>query len=311
MIESASNPKIKHLVLLREKSRVRNREGLFPVEGIKMFAEAPFERIREVYVSSSLWRQMEEAFGGHQTAERGADKAGAGMDAVEMTGQQSGMPFALVWGKLRTCMEKGIYVEQVSDEVFRKASDTQTPQGLLSLMEQFSYTLEEMLQSALKRQRQGGRPALFLLAEDIQDPGNLGTMLRTGEGAGVDGVIMSKRTVDIYHPKTIRSTMGSLYRVPFLYVEELSEAIAVLKQNQITVYAAHLKGEQYFDEISYGGGSAFLVGNEGSGLRRETADTADVWLKIPMEGKLESLNAAVSAALLLYRAAGEHRRSGD
>lgn len=311
MIESASNPKIKHLVLLREKSRARNREKLFPVEGIKMFAEAPFGRIREVYVSSFLWRQMEEAFGGYQTAERGADKAGAGMDAVEMTGQQSGMPFASVWQKLRTCMEKGIYVEQVSDEVFRKASDTQTPQGLLFVMEQFSYTLEEMLQSALKRQRQGGRPALFLLVEDIQDPGNLGTMLRTGEGAGVDGVIMSKRTVDIYHPKTIRSTMGSLYRAPFLYVEEMGEAVAALRENQITVYAAHLKGKQYFDEISYDGGSAFLVGNEGSGLRQETADMADVWLKIPMEGKLESLNAAVSAALLLYRAAGEYRRSGN
>lgn len=284
MIESVSNSKIKHLVLLREKGRARNKEKLFPVEGIKMFTEAPCERIREVYVSGSLWRQMEEAGGRH-----------------------SSMPLAQAWKKLHTCMEKGIYVEQVSDDVFKKASDTQTPQGLLFVMEQFAYTLEGMLQRAFKRRQQGGRPPLFLLAEDIQDPGNLGTMLRTSEGAGVDGVIMSKGTVDIYHPKTVRSTMGSLYRVPFLYVEEMGEAVAALKENQITVYAAHLKGERYFDEISYGGGSAFLVGNEGGGLKRETADMADVWLKIPMEGKLESLNAAVSAALLLYRAAGEYR----
>lgn len=243
-----------------------------------MFMEAPYDRIREVYVSVSLWQQR--------------------------------MRIASVWEKLCACKDKRIYVEQVSDEVMKKASDTQAPQGIFFVMEQFSCSLEGMLQNALKKQENCGRPPLFLLLEDIQDPGNLGTMLRTGEGAGVDGVIMSRGTADIYNPKTIRSTMGSLYRVPFLYVEELSEAIAVLQRNQITVYAAHLKGKRYFDEISYGGGSAFLVGNEGNGLRKETADAADVLLKIPMEGKLESLNAAVSAALLLYRAAGEWRRRG-
>ena len=310
MIESVSNPKVKHLVLLREKSRARNREGLFPVEGIKMFAEAPYERIREVYVSASLWRQMEGALGGHKAAQGGNPKAQAGTGNA-MPGGQSGMApapaHALVWEKLLTCMERGIYVEQVSDEVLRKAADTQTPQGILFVMEQFSYTLEEMLQNASGRQQRDGKPPLFLLLEDIQDPGNLGTMLRTGEGAGVSGVIMSRKTADIYNPKTIRSTMGSLYRVPFWYVDELSEAITLLKDNGIKVYAAHLKGERYFDEISYSGGSAFLVGNEGNGLKTETAGMADVWLKIPMEGKLESLNAAVSAALLLYRAAGEWR----
>ena len=168
---------------------------------------------------------------------------------------------------------------------------------------QLAYSLEELLERAKERQREGGRPPLFLLVEDIQDPGNLGTMLRTGEGAGVDGVIMSRGTVDIYNPKTIRSTMGALYRVPFLYVEELTEAMELLQQYEIPVYAAHLQGMQYFDEISYEEGSAFLIGNEGNGLQKETAAGADVWLKIPMEGKLESLNAAVAAALLMYQAA--------
>ena len=141
-----------------------------------------------------------------------------------------------------------------------------------------------------------------MLLEDIQDPGNLGTMIRTGEGAGVDGIIMSKGTVDIYNPKTIRSTMGSLYRVPFAYVQELFEAIRSLQENHITVYAAHLRGKQYFDEIAYEGGSAFLIGNEGKGLTAEVSEQADCYLKIPMEGKLESLNAAVAAALLMYQA---------
>lgn len=278
MITSTSNGRIKQLNALREKSRLRNKEGLFLAEGIKMFEEAPLERMKELYISEALWQELME--------ERNI----------------------LIWKKLRACMEQGIFVEQVSNEVFKKISDTQTPQGILFVMEQFAYRLEDMLYRSGQRWKEGGKAPLFLLLEDIQDPGNLGTMIRTSEGAGVDGVIMSKGTVDIYNPKTIRSTMGSLYRVPFLYTQELDEVIRKLGENQIRVYAAHLKGNKYFDEISYEGGSAFLIGNEGNGLRRETADLADTYLKIPMEGQLESLNAAVAAALLLYQAAGNHRR---
>ena len=279
MITSLANGKIRRLITLREKSRARNKEGVFLAEGLKMFEEAPMERLMEVYVSERLWQEFKES------------------------------PGALTWKKLSACMAQGIFVEQVSEEVFKKASDTQTPQGILFVMKQFSYCLEDMISQSLQRQKEGGKPPLFLLLEDIQDPGNLGTMLRTGEGAGVDGVIMSRGTVDIYNPKTIRSTMGSLYRVPFLYEQGMEEVIRLLQKEQIRIYAAHLKGEKYFDEISYKGGCAFLIGNEGNGLRKETAELADDYLKIPMEGKLESLNAAVAAAILLYQAAGDHRQS--
>ena len=280
MITSLSNGRIKQLITLRDKSRARNKEGLFLAEGIKMFEEAPLGQLKEVYVSETLWRELE----------KDSEKS-------------------RIWKKLNACSEQGIFIEQLSEEVFRKVSDTQTPQGILFEMEQLSYELETLIKQAVSRQKEGGRTPLFLMLEDIQDPGNLGTMIRTGEGAGVDGVIMSRGTVDIYNPKTIRSTMGSLYRVPFLYVEELAPAITLLQQSGIKVYAAHLNGKQYFDELSYEGGSAFLIGNEGNGLRRETADMADTYLKIPMEGKLESLNAAVAAALLLYQAAGCHRKT--
>ena len=274
MITSMANGHIKQLRLLLEKSRARNREDLFVAEGIKMFAEAPVSKIREVYYAESF------------------------------------TPKALpeVQEKLRKCREKGVLVETVSDEVFQKTADTKTPQGILFVMEQMQYSMEILVEKAVKRYKEGGREPLFLLLEDIQDPGNLGTMLRTGEGAGVDGVIMSRGTVDIYNPKTIRSTMGSLYRVPFAYVEELADAIRLLQKNDIPVYAAHLRGERFFDELSYEGGSAFLIGNEGNGLKKETADLADLYLKIPMEGKLESLNAAVASALLLYQASGNSRR---
>ena len=95
---------------------------------------------------------------------------------------------------------------------------------------------------------------MFVLLEDIQDPGNLGTILRTGEGAGIDGVIMTKDTVDIYNPKTIRATMGSIYRVPFLYVDSLKEVIETLQENKIAVYAAHLKGKEYYDSFDFSKG---------------------------------------------------------
>ena len=183
--------------------------------------------------------------------------------------------------------------ELVSEEVFARMSDTQAPQGILAVLQRPVYELQQLLQA--------DRPLLVLL-EDLQDPGNLGTILRTGEGAGITGVIMSKKTVDIYNPKTIRSTMGSIYRVPFFYVEDMGEAIRTLQEKEIHVYAAHLRGKSYYDCFNFTKGTAFLIGNEGNGLRRETADMADSYLKIPMEGQVESLNAAIAASLLMYEA---------
>ncbi len=181
--------------------------------------------------------------------------------------------------------------ETLSPEVMKKAADTKTPQGALAVLERPVYEKEELL--AVKN-------GFFLVLEDLQDPGNLGTIIRTGEGAGVNGVFLSKDTVDIFNPKTIRSTMGSIYRVPFLYVESLTNLIREMKQKEIAIYAAHLKGKDYYDSFSFRTSCAFLIGNEGKGLCKETAAEADFYLKIPMEGKVESLNAAIASALLSY-----------
>lgn len=180
--------------------------------------------------------------------------------------------------------------EVVSDGVFSKISDTRTPQGILCLVKMMEYTLEDLL----------GQPPHLLILENIQDPGNLGTMIRTGEGAGITGVVMNRTTVDIFHPKTIRSTMGSLFRVPFYITGNLEETIDELKKRGIALYAAHLDGEMAYDEPDYTTPCGFLVGNEGNGLSREIAAMADAYIRIPMEGKVESLNAAVASALLMY-----------
>lgn len=284
MITSLNNGRIKHAIQLKEKSRARNEEGLFAAEGFKMFEEAPVSKIREIYCREDVRQRMEESY------------QKAPLDKL------SG-----IYEKLKACEKQGAVVEAVSEEVFRKMSDTQTPQGIFFLMEKMSYRLPELLDQAHRKQEQTGRPPLFLLLEDIQDPGNLGTMIRTGEGAGVDGVLMSRGTVDIYNPKTIRSTMGSLYRVPFLYFEDMAQTIDQLKNAGIRVYAAHLKGTKSYREVDYVGGAAFLIGNEGNGLKEETAALSDEYIRIPMQGKLESLNAAVAAALLMYELASASR----
>lgn len=187
---------------------------------------------------------------------------------------------------------EGIPFEEVSAQVFREISDTETPQGILSLVKITHTSLAEIL---------GRSGNSILLLENLQDPGNLGTLIRTGEGAGVSGVIMSKDTVDIYNPKVIRSTMGSIFRVPFTYVEDLAEAVQLLRQQSVHVYAAHLDGTEYTDE-SYEKISAFLIGNEGNGLTDRIAALADKRIKIPMEGQVESLNAAMAGGLLMYEA---------
>jgi TrmH family RNA methyltransferase len=194
--------------------------------------------------------------------------------------------------------EHAIAYEVVADAVLKSVSDTQNPQGVMAVVEMPRYALSDML---------CGERTMLLVLDGIQDPGNLGTMLRTGEGAGVTGVIMSRTTVDLFNPKTIRSTMGSLYRVPFLIVDDLVSVLAQLKSDGVKLYAAHLKGTLSYDEPDYTGACGFLIGNEGNGLGDDVADAADTYIRIPMEGQVESLNAAISAGLLMYECSRQRR----
>lgn len=188
---------------------------------------------------------------------------------------------------------KDTEVEIVSDRVFASTSDTKTPQGILCLVREKEYTMPELL-----RQK---NPMLILL-EDIQDPGNLGTIFRTAEAAGASGIIMSSKTADIYNPKTIRSTMGSVYRMPFMCVKDFGPVLEQLKRRNIRTYAAHLQGSSEYTAQDYTKGCAFMIGNEGNGLSENLVKQADARVKIPMCGEVESLNAAVSTAVLIFEA---------
>lgn len=192
----------------------------------------------------------------------------------------------------KSLVEQADY-EVLKDSVFKEASGTKTPQGILSVIAMPKWDREQLFKEP---------EGFFLLLEGIQDPGNLGTMLRTAEGAGITAVIASKTTVDLYNPKTIRSTMGSIFRVPFLSEDDFYGTIAELKNQSVKIYAAHLCGSVSCYEPDYKGSVGFLMGNEGNGLTKEAAALADACIKIPMEGKVESLNAGVAAAVLMYEA---------
>ena len=184
----------------------------------------------------------------------------------------------------------------VSDQVFKKISDTVTPQGIVAVVKQKSYSIDYIIEKRNKEK------SCIVVLDRLQDPGNMGTIVRTGEAAGISGIIMSKDSADIYNPKVIRSTMGSIFRVPFAIVDDLAAAVDTLKDNGITTYAAHLKGELY-NSGSLTKDCALLIGNEARGLSEEISAKADKLIKIPMHGKVESLNAAIATAILMYEAA--------
>lgn len=187
--------------------------------------------------------------------------------------------------------------EILSDPVFAHVSDTKTPQGVLAVVRRMEYRQQDIL----------GENAMVLVLDNIQDPGNLGTIFRTAEAAGATGILMSSDCVDLYNPKVIRSTMGAVFRLPSVCTDDLPGAVRELKDFGIVVCAAHLQGKQPYDQEDYTGGCAFLIGNEGNGLREDVAACADCRVLIPMCGQAESLNAAVAAAVLMFEAARQRR----
>ena len=257
MISSTSNSRVKETAALGKKAKYRKETGLFVVEGPKMAAELPEDRIHSIYVTERFMK------------EHGKEPVGC---------------------KVRKLSQ----AEVVTDEVMKAMSDTQTPQGILAVARQYEYDWKELLKKKEK--------AHLIILENLQDPGNLGTILRAGEGAGITGVIMDEETADIYNPKVIRSTMGSIF-----YVKDLKETLKTLKKEGVCLYGAHLKGSRDYDGEDYTKSMGFLIGNEARGLSEEIASMADHCVKIPMAGNVESLNAAIAASVLMFEAARQRR----
>jgi len=182
----------------------------------------------------------------------------------------------------------------VSSQIMKSVADTQTPQGIaavLPILNRYPHDGEN-----------NDRLNDFIIGIDrIQDPGNLGTIIRTADAAGATGLLLSEGTVDIYNSKVIRSTMGSIFHVPFRDNCDLAQEVASLKSRGYTVIASHLKGESRIS-LSHWSESpvVLIIGNEANGICERLADMADFLYRLPMWGRAESLNASVAAGIMIY-----------
>lgn len=286
-ITSYQNQKIKRLVLLGSRAKERRKAQSFVIEGIRLFLDTPDAYLDEVYVMVSLYDELTRAVRGRNCGDQNGQNRRTLQEAA---------------GILDRLARHETYL--VRDDVFKKAADTSTPQGIMALVREPSWTFADVLGKTT------GVPPLILITEDVQDPGNLGTMFRTAEAAGATGVIMTRGTVDLFHPKTVRATMSAIFRVPFCVTDNLQQTLEELQADGVRVFAAYLGGVHDYDACDYRNGTAFLIGNEGNGLRSETAAAADEKILIPMEGEIESLNAAMSAGILMYEAHRQRMRRG-
>ena len=246
MITSENNSQLKNISTLLKKSKERAEQGLFVVEGRKMFLEAcGLGIVEKAYLSESYSKECGKVDCDH---------------------------------------------EIVKDDVFNRIAETVTPQGVIALVRM----PKEDAESILKKGRK------LVLLEDLQDPGNLGTIVRTAEAAGIDAVVLSKTSVDIYNPKVVRSTMGAVFRMNVFYTDDFIGFVRKLNDNGFNTIATHLAAKKNYYEADYSGKTAVLIGNEGNGLSDEATSLAKEKVIIPMSGKVESLNASVAAALMMY-----------
>ncbi|WP_064092570.1 TrmH family RNA methyltransferase [Rossellomorea aquimaris] len=175
----------------------------------------------------------------------------------------------------------------VSEEVGKVLSDTETTQGVFAICKQKEDSAN--IENA----------KTLLLLDGLQDPGNIGTIIRTADAAGIDLVVLGKGTADPYNPKVLRSAQGSHFHLPIVR-KDLTEVITLLKEKGVPVYGTTLENGVEYVTIQPKGSYALIVGNEGSGMSQEVLSLTDQNLYIPIYGKSESLNVAIAAGILLY-----------
>lgn len=178
--------------------------------------------------------------------------------------------------------------------LFDRIAQTETSQGMIAIVK-----IPEETPDCFLREN-SGIPTNLLVLDRLQDPGNIGTLIRTADAAGYGGVIAVKGTGDIYSPKVVRAAAGSLLRIPIYRAACAEEAIAILHKAGKTLVAATPEGGMDYRHAPWAGGTGLLIGNEGSGLSPTFEAAADIRVAIPMKNGVESLNAAVAAGILIY-----------
>lgn len=270
MLDNPRAPRVKQVAKLSQRG-ARLDAGLFLLEGPQAVAEALTYRPQLIV----------ELFATPTALERYSDIAAAAIDA-------------------------GVDVEFATEEVIDAMADTVTPQGFIAVCNQFPTALKEVLSEG----RDGGEVKLVAILEEVRDPGNLGTIIRVADSAGADAVIITGRSVDLYNPKVVRSTTGSLFHIPVTVGVELADALAAARAAGLQVLAADVKGIDLPEAAAAGAlaqPTAWLFGNEARGLEDEHLAMADSAVRVPIYGEAESMNLATAASVLLYQSAFAQR----
>lgn len=176
----------------------------------------------------------------------------------------------------------------VTENIFKTISDVNTPQGILAIIEKNGVEAEIDYSQDI-----------IVALDDIQDPGNLGTILRTIDSIGLNQILVSKGTADSYNPKVVRSTMGAIFRVKIIECEDLEKTLKEVKKHKFELVITSLQTENSIYDVDYSK-KIIVIGNEANGVEKKIQNMADIKIKIPMIGKTESLNASVATGIVLY-----------
>lgn len=177
----------------------------------------------------------------------------------------------------------------VTNKIFTSLTDVKNPQGIMAIVEKNNVKEEEI----------DYNQDIIVALDDLQDPGNLGTILRTVDSIGINQILVSKGTADSYNPKVVRSTMGAIFRVKIIECEDLEKTLKEIKKHKFEILVTSLQTENSIYDIKYNK-KVIVIGNEANGVEEKIQNMADVKVKIPMLGKTESLNASVATGIILY-----------
>ncbi len=197
---------------------------------------------------------------------------------------------------LRGALSKIVVVD---DKLFAQLATTETPQGIIAVAPVKAYKLEHLFT---------GSAPLVVVADRVQDPGNLGTMLRTALALGATGMILTKGSVDAFNPKVVRSAAGALFALPFVENLPIEDCITSCRKRGLKILALSADGKHVLNETDLTKPTALLLGNEANGLEKEVEDSADIMVSIPMAGQSESLNVAIANAIVLYEASSQRSK---
>ena len=287
-ITSAQNRKVKELLTLVEKSKARSAAGLFVVEGQRELGhclDAGF--IPEtLFICGDVMAVQNNAVNGAKTGHLAENIEGKdGLDALIAKAE---------------VLNPRLGVVQIPAFLYEKVAYRGSTEGIIAEVHSVPRSLEDL--------RLGERPLVMVL-ESVEKPGNLGAVLRSADAAGADAVIVCDPLTDIWNPNLIRSSVGAVFSVP-VAVCTSADAIAFLKERGIRIFTAQLQDSEWYYDTDMTGATALVMGTESTGLTQAWRDSADAHIKIPMLGRLDSLNVSVSAAVLLYEAVRQ-RKGGN